>query len=614
MEAVGLTVGVVGLAGLFSTCLEAVDKVQTYLSFRTDSHVLDTRFKAAKVRFEKWGRRVRFEETMRSEDHHPALNDRDISAAVQDIFQIITDTTLCDASDASAHHTSRAMTPSDDVSLGSLRPRPHGTRRRKLVWTLWGKTERTEQVELFEKLVQQLHNLVPVDAVQGTRPVHELDTRRTDNLAPGLGTSLGHARPAELQRILARIEEANRDCSPLSARKSVTLFAADAFAADVFAPDVFISDVFFSDVFSANVFILDVFSAAVFPSDVCTPDIFSAAVITPDVFSTNVFTPDVFTADVFALSDPDILPLTSSPLTSSHPTSSLLTSSLLTAQLEWLDAFEHVVRVLRKKVVDTNIINRIEGFVEKVNTSPTDERLNAELQKLTYSELVFTSICFNQKTIRLLDVWEAKQTRDYMESQKIPWDRDQVIKKLRAHVLTPSPYQSLYESSQGKATTAGNVSTKNAFSSHTDRETVTACLGGYIASVMPEEDFPDTAITTAVDTQYPKSNMDGLMTIQLAREAAWLHSLFTGSGQGVNVDEINHILGPGIAKAVHHSQLRQWEIEQGWEERTNCVQLAYALKIRIGNTSEITDDLHVPEDDFQMLFNPNHLGFGSFGA
>ncbi|KAH8656462.1 prion-inhibition and propagation-domain-containing protein [Ilyonectria robusta] len=208
MEAVGLTVGVVGLAGLFSSCLEAVDKVQTYRSFGSDSHVLDTRFKAAKVRFEKWGRRVGFGETMRSEDHHPTLADRDISAAVQDIFQIIT--TLCDASDASAHHTSRTMTPSDDVSLGSLRPRPHGTRRRKLVWTLWGKTERTDQVELFEKLVQQLHNLVPVDAVQDTRPVHELDTRRTDRLASGLGTSSDHAWPAELQRILARIEEANR--------------------------------------------------------------------------------------------------------------------------------------------------------------------------------------------------------------------------------------------------------------------------------------------------------------------------------------------------------------------------------------------------------------------
>lgn len=42
-----------------------------------------------------------------------------------------------------------------------------------------------------------------VDAVQGTRPVY-------DKLASGLGTSPAHAWPAELQRILARIEEGNR--------------------------------------------------------------------------------------------------------------------------------------------------------------------------------------------------------------------------------------------------------------------------------------------------------------------------------------------------------------------------------------------------------------------
>ncbi|KAH8669300.1 ankyrin-1, partial [Ilyonectria robusta] len=57
MDAVGLTVGVVGLAGLFSSCLEAVDKVQTYRSFGPDSHVLDTKFKATEVRLEEWGRR-----------------------------------------------------------------------------------------------------------------------------------------------------------------------------------------------------------------------------------------------------------------------------------------------------------------------------------------------------------------------------------------------------------------------------------------------------------------------------------------------------------------------------------------------------------------------------
>jgi hypothetical protein len=173
-------VGVIGLAGLFSSCLEAVDKVQTYRSFGSDSHVLDTRFKAAKVRLEKWGRRVGFHEKALSEDHQPALDERDISAAVQGIFQTIN--ILCGASDASVHRSNRAATPGGGVSLGSLRPWPHGAKRR----ALWGKTERTDQVELFEKLVQQLHNLVPVDAVQSTRPVH-------DKLASGLGAYLNAA-------------------------------------------------------------------------------------------------------------------------------------------------------------------------------------------------------------------------------------------------------------------------------------------------------------------------------------------------------------------------------------------------------------------------------------
>ncbi|KAK7409419.1 hypothetical protein QQX98_008380 [Neonectria punicea] len=55
METVGLVVGVAGLAGLFTSCLEAVDKVQSYQTFETDSYVLDTRFKVAKARFERWG-------------------------------------------------------------------------------------------------------------------------------------------------------------------------------------------------------------------------------------------------------------------------------------------------------------------------------------------------------------------------------------------------------------------------------------------------------------------------------------------------------------------------------------------------------------------------------
>ncbi|KAM5342882.1 hypothetical protein ACJ41O_013848 [Fusarium nematophilum] len=48
IEPISFAIGVIELTGLFSSCLEAVDKVQTDRSFGSDSHVLDARFKAAK--------------------------------------------------------------------------------------------------------------------------------------------------------------------------------------------------------------------------------------------------------------------------------------------------------------------------------------------------------------------------------------------------------------------------------------------------------------------------------------------------------------------------------------------------------------------------------------
>ncbi|KAH8879064.1 hypothetical protein GQ53DRAFT_856395 [Thozetella sp. PMI_491] len=58
MEPVGLAVGVVGLLGLFSTCLEAVERVDAYREFGRDSHHLATRFEAERLRFQQWGRAV----------------------------------------------------------------------------------------------------------------------------------------------------------------------------------------------------------------------------------------------------------------------------------------------------------------------------------------------------------------------------------------------------------------------------------------------------------------------------------------------------------------------------------------------------------------------------
>ncbi|EGU84759.1 hypothetical protein FOPG_15779 [Fusarium oxysporum f. sp. conglutinans race 2 54008] len=187
MEPIGLAIGVVGLVGLFSSCLEPVDKVQAYLSFGT----------AIKVLLKKQGRRVGLEKTTLAEDHHPALDDRNIAAAVEDVLRIIN--TICESSNPSIPQSKLTSSLVNRVSLGCIGPPSlHGMRRRKLTWALWGKGKRTDEVELLETLVQQLNNLVPPDA--------------TDMLSSGKVP--GHASLAELQRILARIEELHRGRSP----------------------------------------------------------------------------------------------------------------------------------------------------------------------------------------------------------------------------------------------------------------------------------------------------------------------------------------------------------------------------------------------------------------
>ena len=223
MEPAGLVIGVAGLAGLFNSCLEAVDKVQSYQTFGTDSHVLDTRFKVAKTRFERWGPGVGIKQGKLLPNHHPALDDNDTSAVVTDLLYIIIKA-ICDASNAPQRRT-QATGPDDDDSSGlHVSGLPFAaasrSRRGKMSWALWGKRGRVEQVELFEKLVQELHNLVPPTTGESTRPTHKPDPECTDTLGQGmdsrrlkrgcrltrLGTTPGHAWPAEIRRILARIE------------------------------------------------------------------------------------------------------------------------------------------------------------------------------------------------------------------------------------------------------------------------------------------------------------------------------------------------------------------------------------------------------------------------
>ncbi|KAF9776229.1 hypothetical protein IL306_005621, partial [Fusarium sp. DS 682] len=203
METAGLVIGVAGLAGLFTSCLEALDKIQSYRTFGTDSHVLDTRFKAARARFERWGPGVGIEQGRLKHAHHPALDDKAVSDAVAELLHIIVEA-IGDAGNVRPRRARGTGFDNKD-SLERDRPTPrnamHESKTKKMSWALWGKGKRTEQVEILEKLVQQLHDLVPPSMGNNPWPARNPDASHSDTL------TRGHGWHDEIRRVLERINE-----------------------------------------------------------------------------------------------------------------------------------------------------------------------------------------------------------------------------------------------------------------------------------------------------------------------------------------------------------------------------------------------------------------------
>jgi hypothetical protein len=187
METAGLVIGVVGLAGLFNSCLEALDKLQSYRTFGNDSHILDTRFNATKARFERWGPGVGIERGQLMHPHHPALDDKVSSDAVAKLLHVIVEA-ICNPGNVASHRARGVGFDSDGSLEGgrhTLRNVTHESRKKKVAWALWGKGKRSEQVEIFETLVQQLHNLAPPSTGNDPWSVPKRDVPSTNTLTKG---------------------------------------------------------------------------------------------------------------------------------------------------------------------------------------------------------------------------------------------------------------------------------------------------------------------------------------------------------------------------------------------------------------------------------------------
>lgn len=174
MEPAGLAVGALGLVGLFSSCLEVVEKVDSYRDFNQDSRSLSAQFDAEKIRFQRWGRAVGLEQGKLSDDHHAALKDAQTLSMTKELLFLIQEI-LGDTDAISKPSVLVAAKSAKNTFFSKNHVQPYRdisteSKKRKVAWSLRGKGRRTAQVERFGDFVQCLHNLVPPDDAKGNTP------------------------------------------------------------------------------------------------------------------------------------------------------------------------------------------------------------------------------------------------------------------------------------------------------------------------------------------------------------------------------------------------------------------------------------------------------------
>ncbi|BCS30162.1 uncharacterized protein APUU_80465S [Aspergillus puulaauensis] len=157
MEPAGLAVGLLGLAGLFNTCLEVVNKYDSWKGFGADLRSLTAQFETQKIRLERWGEVVGIQLDGLSDQHHELLDDPLILSNVKDVLLSIKDTCGLESN----------VGPTTASGKHDHTGAPRGLRRQRLNWALRNKEKWIAQVAQFSSMVDGLHNMVPVERGSG---------------------------------------------------------------------------------------------------------------------------------------------------------------------------------------------------------------------------------------------------------------------------------------------------------------------------------------------------------------------------------------------------------------------------------------------------------------
>jgi hypothetical protein len=181
MDPVSFAVGILGLAGLFSVCLDVIEKVDSFKDFGVDSRAIIAQFEADKYLFTKWAQDVGISKDKPKKNYHKHLDDPETCLIVQRILLIIqeifsnTEGTMSNLQ--AAVETGPTSFP-DGIRFLKMRQKsekPQGaiSQRSRIGWSLRSKAKLFSQVQQFGALVQRLHSLVPPDELLGLGNVHK---------------------------------------------------------------------------------------------------------------------------------------------------------------------------------------------------------------------------------------------------------------------------------------------------------------------------------------------------------------------------------------------------------------------------------------------------------
>ena len=200
MEVGGLLIGIAGLAGLFSTCLQVLDHIESFANFDPDTRHAVTRFKSDKLLLRLWADAVGIVDGKMRDEHHILLDDAAIQAMVKEIlfniYQIFD----------SAEGISRKLRP--DLEYGKSKGADPGdfctsnlqkltaiptlkSKRNKIGWAIHGKTKFGAQLETFGILVEKLYSLVPPSNRSNDDSQRLVNTSLQEMLHGPPGKSLG---------------------------------------------------------------------------------------------------------------------------------------------------------------------------------------------------------------------------------------------------------------------------------------------------------------------------------------------------------------------------------------------------------------------------------------